>query len=118
MRRFIGLLIVGAVLSLGQEANAGPYEDGNAAYERGDYATALNMHRPLAEHGDMRAQFALGFMYSWGMGVARNDQEAAKWYGLAAGQGFAGAQYALGLMYRAGAVGVPRDYQVAERWLR
>ncbi len=36
--------------------NAGPYENGLAAYQRGDYATALRLWRPLAERGDADAQ--------------------------------------------------------------
>ena len=32
------------------------FDDGGAAYERGDYATALKEFRPLAEQGDARAQ--------------------------------------------------------------
>jgi TPR repeat protein len=44
-------------------AVAGPYEDGVAAYEKGDYATALRVWRPLAEQGNAMAQYNLGVMY-------------------------------------------------------
>jgi hypothetical protein len=37
-------------------AVAGPFEDGVAAYQRGDYATALQLLRPLAERGNAEAQ--------------------------------------------------------------
>jgi len=40
-----------------------------------------------AEAGDATAQYNLGVMYSKGEGVAQNDQEAVKWYRLAAEQG-------------------------------
>ena len=30
---------------------AGPYEDGVAAYDAGDYAAAYRLQRPLAEEG-------------------------------------------------------------------
>ena len=39
------------------------YQKGVAAYESGDFATALGEWRPLAEQGDARAQFNLGVMY-------------------------------------------------------
>ena len=33
-----------------------------AAYERGEYATALRLLRPLAEQGDAKAQYKIGLM--------------------------------------------------------
>jgi hypothetical protein len=36
-------------------AVAGPFEDGSAAYARGDYATAMRLWRPLADQGDALA---------------------------------------------------------------
>ena len=50
-----------AIMALAVPARAGPLEDGKAAYERKDYATALRLLRPLAERGDARAQGGLGF---------------------------------------------------------
>ena len=35
-------------LCLAAPVAAGPFEDATAAYERGDYATALRLFRPLA----------------------------------------------------------------------
>ena len=115
MRKFIGLLIVGALLSLGQVANAGPYEDGLAAYKQRDYATALKLLRPLAEQGNAAAQNVLGVMYEIGRGVPQDDMEAVKWFRLSAEQGDAAAQTSLGVMYDNGQ-GVPQDYKEAVRW--
>ena len=39
-------------------AYAGPFEDGEAAYNRGDYATALKLWRHLADQGKDDAQFS------------------------------------------------------------
>ncbi len=52
-----------AIMALAVPANAGPLEDGLAAYESKDYATALKLWRPLAEQGNADAQNNLGFMY-------------------------------------------------------
>ena len=41
-------------------AVAGPFEDGEAAFSKGDYATALRLWQPLAQQGDARAQNGLG----------------------------------------------------------
>lgn len=38
-------------------ASAGPLEDGRAAYDRGDYATALRLWGPLADQGNPSAQY-------------------------------------------------------------
>ena len=43
---------------------AGPLEDGQAAYQKGDYAAALSHWRPLADQGNADAQAALGKMYA------------------------------------------------------
>ena len=72
--------------------------------------------RRLADQGDAQAQFELGFRYAHGQGVSRDDQEAAKWYRLAALQGHGGAQVHLGAMYGQGH-GVPKDYVLAHMWL-
>jgi uncharacterized protein len=80
-------------------AIAGPLEDGVAAVERRDYATALRLFRPLADKGDDIAQFDLGIMYSRGWGVSRDYAQAARWYRLAAARGNADAQYNLGILY-------------------
>ena len=86
-----------------------------AAYQRGDYATALREWRPLTEQGYADAQFNLGVMYDEGRGVPQDDAEAVKWYRKAAEQGDAGAQYNLGVMYGNG-LGVPQDYAQAHMW--
>jgi hypothetical protein len=56
-------------------------------------------------------------MYAKGQGVPQDYAEAAKWYRLAAAQGFAEAQDAIGLMYAYGQ-GVPQDYAEAAKWYR
>ena len=75
---------------------AGPFEDAVTAYGRGDYATALQLLRPLANQGDASAQYNLGVLYQQGQGVPQDYAEAVKWYRKAADQGDASAQYNLG----------------------
>ena len=106
------ILVVGA----SGVAVAGPFEDGFAAYARGEYGTALKLWRPLAEHGDANAQRNLGFIYDKGHGVPQDYAEAAKWYRRAADQGDTFSQTKLGFMYEAGR-GVPKDPVQAYLWL-
>ena len=95
-------------------AAAGFYE-GEAAYKRGDFATALRELSPLANLGYAGAQYRLGVMYERGRGVPQDYKTAAKWYRLAAEQGDALAQQSLGVMYGQGQ-GVAQDNIRAHMW--
>ncbi len=63
------------------------FQKGVDAFNRGDYATALKEWTPLAEQGNVLAQFNLGWMYANGRGVPQDYQTAVKWHTLAALQG-------------------------------
>lgn len=110
----VTLALSGALIS---PVAAGPFEDGFAAYEGGDYATALEIWRPLAEQGVAAAQYNLGVMYRNGEGEPLDYAEAVRWWRLAADQGYALAQYNLGVRYRNGQ-GVPQDNGEAVNWFR
>lgn len=98
-------------------AAPGPgFEAGVAAYDRGNYETALKALQPLAEAGNPAAQSDLGVMYEKGQAVSQDYEEAARWYRMAAEQGYAPAQFNLARMYGLGH-GVPRDYVYAYMWL-
>ncbi len=112
----IAAMCAGFTLGLTAPAWAG-FDEGVAAYKRGDYATALRELRPLAKHGVAEAQYNLGVMYSEGKGVPQDYAKALQWYRKAAEQGDAKAQYNLGLMYHAGQ-GVPQDYAQAVKSYR
>jgi uncharacterized protein len=96
---------------------AGSLEEAISASERGDYAAAIRLFRPLAENGDAIAQYYLGDLYDKGRGVPQDYAEATKWYGRSAEQGFSLAQHFLGFMYLLGR-GVPQDHAQALKWLR
>jgi len=91
------------------------FDDGLAAYEKGDYAAALAAWRPLAESGLVEAQYNLGLIYYEAKGVPRDPAEAQRWFLAAAEQGFARAQYRVAEMYEAGD-GVEVDYVQAHVW--
>lgn len=88
----IGGMIVAAQIWGAAGALAGPWEDGMAAYNRGDYVPAIRLFRPLAEQGNPKAQSLLGKMYRKGQGVARNPAQAFMWFSLAARRGDARAK--------------------------
>ena len=85
-------LALAIILASAVPPNAGPFEDGHAAYARGDYANALRLLEPLADQGVAGAQIDLGRMYRFGRGVPKDDAAAHMWFTLAAAQGFEAAQ--------------------------
>ncbi len=109
-------LAVALLIGLATPSQAG-IREALFAHWRGDYATAFQELKPLAEQGDAMAQFILGFMYSKGQGVLQDYAEAMKWTRKAAEQGQRDAQNDLGLMYHYGQ-GVPQDYAEAVKWYR
>src|SRR5580704_280192 len=96
-------------------ALAGPMEDAVAAFQRGDYATAMRLFGPLA--GNANVQTFVGGMYFGGMGVPQDYAEAAKWFRKAAEQGDAHGQFLLCNMYFLGK-GVSQDQTEAAKLCR
>ena len=115
--RLLVSVILLAFITLPPRASADPFEDGVSAFERGDYATALRIWRPLAED-DPRAAINLGVMYAEGLGVQKDAVEALRWLGPAALIGEPNAQMHLGIMFAEGIGGRPPNYEVAAAWYR
>jgi TPR repeat protein len=89
-----GLIVAAQILGIAG-AIAGPWEDGMASYNRGDYLPAIRLFRPLAEQGNAKAQSVLGVMYRRGEGVARSSARAFIWLSRAAARGDARARVEL-----------------------
>jgi len=83
----------------------------------GDFAPAWCIWEPLAEAGNVTAQFNLGWLYRNGNGVAVNEERARQLWEQAARSGHAEAQMALAMLYgqRGGAV---EDQAQAVNWYR
>jgi uncharacterized protein len=113
--RAIHFMVLAFLMTLSSPVTAQDFEKGLAAYNVGDYATALQEWTPLAEAGDDVAKYLLGIMYDNGKGVLQDYKEAVKWYRLAAEQGDAWGQLYLGGMYRHGK-GVLQDNTMAHMW--
>ena len=96
-------------------AAAGPVEDGVAAYEAGDFQTAIRLWRDAAEAGNAAAQNNLGIIYDLGKGTPRSDKLAIFWFLKAARQGYARAQFNLGRKYDNGE-GVQANEVTALMW--
>lgn len=111
----LAFLLLALAASGGATASADEYKRGIAAGNRGDFATAMQALRPLADAGDPRAQFAVGQMFQRGYGVDPDPKQALKWYRRSAESGNANAQTNLGVMYANG-IGVSQNLETAEKW--
>ena len=94
---------------------AASYDEGAAAFIRGDYEIASREWLALGERGHQSAQYNLGVLYSIGLGVDQNDIEASKWFRRAADRGLPAAQMRLGTAYLEGK-GVSEDLKEAYFW--
>lgn len=98
-------LIVAVCLQAFAEADGqttAVFQKGVTAYDKGDYKTAFEVWRPLAEKGLSSAQFNLAAMYSGGYGVRKDDTKAVYWLKKAAYQRHPIAQNDLGFHYMYG----------------
>jgi TPR repeat protein len=116
MVRTMTVIVVSLVVLI-TSSYAQDLEKGAAAYNRGDYATAFSKFHTLAVHGDVVAQANLSIMYFHGIGVTKNEGEAANWAYQAAEQGYAVAQAQLGYIYL-NSTGVTKDGSKAALWYR
>jgi TPR repeat protein len=117
MKNWPGIKAITLATLLSSAAFAGPMEDAGKAYQRGDYATAMKLIRPLAEKGNVSAEYNLGTMYYNGEGTKRDYAEAMKWYRMAAQHGDVESARRVGFM-NANAQGIERNDAEALKWYR
>jgi len=110
--KILSLFLFSFVLIGGSTAD---FNDGLDAYNAGDHKTALHEWLALAEEGDVRAQYNVGWMNAYGIGTLQDYEAAANWYRKSAAQGFVHAQFNLGNMYLRGD-GVEKDDALAFSW--
>ncbi len=91
------------------------FEDAVAAYQRGDYITALNLWQAQAEAGDSRATYNIGVLFDQGQGVPEEPARAALYFRHAAEAGHARAMSNYGRLLEQGR-GVPKDEAQAAYW--
>ncbi|MGH9799359.1 MAG: tetratricopeptide repeat protein [Blastocatellia bacterium] len=92
------------------------YQQGEAAYERKNYAVAVRYLTAAEQRGHPRAQSLLGIMYRDGEGVRVNDELAFRLTEKAAGQGHRGSLLFMGLYYSYGPI-VQIDMRRANQYL-
>ena len=97
------------------------YGRGLAYMDKGDYGHAISDFIIVVESEHAPAEMVasaatrIGFLYS-GDGVTRDYGQAMHWFRIAADKGDTLAMKEISLLY-AGGFGVPRDCNLAERWV-
>lgn len=76
------------LFALTGQAIADALSNEQRAYDRGNYAEAINLLRRLAAQGQAEVQYNLGAIHDNYIGVNKDYKEALKWYCLAADQGY------------------------------
>ena len=87
-------------------------QEGDAAYDAGDYAAAFGHYLQAAQQGNAAAQYSLGSMYLNGLGVKQSAEKGFEYTKLASDQGYAPAQANLGYCYQYG-IGVEQSHENA-----
>lgn len=82
------------------------------AFDLGRYKSALELAKAAAERNEPQAATLIGRIYQEGLGVGRDDVEAAQWYRRGAELGDTNAMFAFGVMLADGGA-IKRDHQGA-----
>lgn len=109
------LILAALFVTAATAVMAGPFENGAAAFKRGDYRAAMEDWRGLTS--DPVVQNDFGIMYKDGKGVPQNYATAVQWFSRSAAAGNSLGQNNMGGMYRDG-LGVTRDFSRAITFFR
>lgn len=91
------------------------FQQGVAAYDKGDFTTAFKIWLPLAQQSDLAAMRNVALLLRTGKGVARDPARALWFYEEAGSKGFALAQVNAAFMHLNGD-GVPKNPEAAAFW--
>jgi TPR repeat protein len=99
-----------------EKTYTGALDEAYGAYQRGFYLTAMNLALPKAQLGQAAAQTLVAELLNNGLGIRRNQADAAFWYEQAAKAGDANAQFKYALMLMDGKL-VKRDRKLADEMM-
>jgi len=74
------------------------FQQAKSLFEQQQYGQAAQILLPLAQQGHLDAQYTIGYLYHYGLGVPRNEKEATRWITTAAARGHVKAEEALKLL--------------------
>lgn len=91
---------------------AAGYSEGETAFNEQRYTQAFTEFLPLAENGDFRSEYYVGYLYLNGYGVPRDTKRALEYLNKAINQNYDMAQSLMAFLYSQGDV-VPKDKKKA-----
>jgi len=112
---FSGLLL--SLVSYSSLSVAETVEDGLSAFKQSNFEQAHEIWKPLAEAGDVRANYFMSQLYAKGKGVNKQERLAMEHLAVAARGGHATAQFNLGNHYNQGRW-VEENPRMAAYWWR
>src|SRR5262249_53554019 len=113
MAQALRWIVAAGLLVCSAQASAS-YEKGRQALASRNLALALQEFRAAGD--DAKAEYALGIMHFFGLGVPRDAAQAARLFERSAAKGNHSAQYNYGvLLYRG--MGVTKDLAAATTWM-
>ena len=74
------------------------YENGKINFQHQNYGVAFKQLLPAAYHGQAQAQYAIGYMYYYGLGTTKDKNAAIQWMRKAAHNHNLAAKQALALI--------------------
>jgi len=110
--------IVALLMALAPAAKADPLADGVAAFQAKDYPVAAQLLTPLARGGNPIAEFHLGLMRLFGLGVAEDADAARDLNFQAAAKGYPQARQLIVAQCLQDDVDPATDCRQALAWLR
>lgn len=110
----VALVVSGCVTNVASE-KASRFDEGTAAYDAGDYATAYRIWSELAGEDDLAAMRNAAQLLRQGKGVAKDSRGAFRLYLEAAEKGLVTAMANVADMYLAGE-GTEKNPQAAAAW--
>lgn len=105
IKRASSLLLFSALLLTASPPVLAQYEEGQKAFDSGDYAAAQAAWQKGAEANDARSQYSLGYLAQFGLAGGADLNAAKTWYEKASQNNSPDGFYALGLMYETGQAG-------------
>ncbi|MCM1225462.1 MAG: sel1 repeat family protein [Lachnospiraceae bacterium] len=117
--RMIAGMIAAATMLFSAEAKkmevdeAAVLKEANEAYDSLEYARAMELYMQIPENAE--AQYKIGRMYLYKLGVEENYKEARKWFEKSAKQNYGKGLNGLGHIYASGN-GVKKDYTKAKKY--
>lgn len=101
-KRFLLLLIAAILLQACSSTRVGAsFSTGRYQFKQQNYHAAFKDLLPLAQKGNARAQYAIGYMYYNGLGVKQSLKQAEFWLHKASTGGDKNAQNALAMIDKA-----------------